>query len=152
MIKGLKEFFHSTMTPVNEAEDDRHRLRVATCALLLEAAHADSDFSPEERERVTGIVRRRFDLTGAEAGELIALAEQEREASGDLYQFARLINDTFPKPRKLAVVELLWSVVYSDGVLETREDVMMHRLGKVLGVRHEELMAVKMKVKKSLDR
>jgi uncharacterized tellurite resistance protein B-like protein len=151
MIKGLKDFFQNTMTPADEAEDDRHRLQVATCALLLEAAHADRDFSAEEQERVTTIVRERFDLTEAEAGDLIGLAEEERKASGDLYQFARLINDTFPRARKLAVVELLWSVVYSDGVLETHEDALMHRLGTVLGIRLEELMAVKMKVKKSLE-
>ena len=150
MIKGLKEFFNNTMTPTADAEDDQRRLRVATCALLLEAAHADREFSPEEQEQVTRIVRERFDLTEDEAADLIGLADQERQASGDLYQFARLINDTFQKPRKLAVVELLWRIVYSDGVLQDHEDAMMHRLGKVLGVRHEELMAVKVKVKRSL--
>lgn len=151
MIKGLKEFFNNTMAPAVDADDDRHRLRVATCALLLEAAHADRDFSDDERDQVTRIVRERFDLTESEAADLIDLAERERQASGDLYQFARLINDTFPKPRKLAVVELLWQIVYSDGVLEAHEDAMMHRLGNVLGVRHEELMAVKVKVKRARE-
>lgn len=151
MIKGLKEFFNQTMTPADDADDDQRRLRVATCALLLEAAHADRDFSPEEQEQVTRIVRERFDLTADEAADLIDLADKERQASGDLYQFARLINDTFPKPRKLAVVELLWRIVYSDGVLETHEDTMMHRLGNVLGIRLDELMAVKVKVKRSLE-
>lgn len=150
MIKGLKDFFNNTMTPATDAEDDQHRLRVATCALLLEAAHADREFSAEEQQQVTRIVRERFDLTEGEAADLIALADQERQESTDLYQFARLINDTFPKPRKLAVVELLWSIVYSDGVLEAHEDALMKRLGKVLGVRHEDLMAVKVKVKREL--
>lgn len=151
MIKGLKDFFNNTMTPTTDVDDDQRRLRVATCALLLEVAHADREFSPGEQEQVTNIVRERFELTESEAADLIDLADQERQASGDMYQFARLINDTFPKPRKLAVVELLWQIVYSDGVLEAHEDAMMHRLGNVLGVRHEELMAVKVKVKKSLE-
>lgn len=151
MIKGLKEFFNNTMAPAADAEDDQRRLRVATCALLLEAAHADREFSPEEREQVTTIVRERFGLTDAEAASLIDLAEQARRESDDLYHFARLINETFTRPRKLAVVELLWRIVYSDGVLEAHEDAMMHRLGNVLGVRHDQLMAVKVKVKKSLD-
>ena len=151
MIKGLKTFFQNSMTPAEEAGDDQHRLRVATCALLLEAAHADREFSPEEQLQVVRIVRERFDLTDDEASGLIDLAEQERQESGDLYQFAKLINDTFPRARKLAVVELLWRIVYSDGVLEAHEDALMHRLGNVLGVRHEELMAVKLKVKASLE-
>jgi uncharacterized tellurite resistance protein B-like protein len=151
MIKGLKSFFQNSMTPAEEVADDQHRLQVATCALLLEAANADRDFSPEEQQEVVTIVRGRFDLTETEASELIDLAEQQRQESGDLYQFAKLINDTFTAARKLAVVELLWQVVYSDGVLEAHEDALMHRMGNVLGVRHEELIAVKIKVKKSLE-
>jgi len=151
MIKGLKDFFHNSMTPAEEVQDDQHRLRVATSALLLEAANADRDFSPEERQKVEAIVRDRFELTSEEATDLIGLADQERQQSGDLYQFARLINETFPRGRKLAVLELLWQVVYSDGVLEANEDAYMHRLGNLLGVRHEELMALKLKVKKALD-
>jgi len=148
MIKGLKDFFHDTMAPATGA-DERQRLRVATCALLLEAAHADQDFSDEERGQITRIVRERFDLDEEHAAGLIALAEEERRASGDLYQFARLINDTYPRGRKLAIVELLWTVVYSDGVLEAHEDALMHRMAHLLGVRHDELMAVKLKVKRS---
>jgi uncharacterized tellurite resistance protein B-like protein len=49
----------------------------------------------------------------------------------------------------LAVLELLWQVVYNDGVLEAREDALMHKMGTLLGVRHEELMALKLKVKRS---
>lgn len=148
MIKGLKEFFHQSMAPADAGEEDR-RLRVATCALLLEAAHADREFSDAEREQITRIIRGRFDLDEEAAARLIDLAEEERTASGDLYQFARLINEHYPRPRKLAILELLWTVVYSDGILEAHEDALMHRMGNVLGIRHDELMAVKLRVKRS---
>ena len=78
---------------------------------------------------------------------LLAAAEQARWESGDLYQFARQINDSFPLPRKLAIVELLWEVVYSDGTLEAHEDALMHKMGNLLGIRLEDLMALKRKVR-----
>lgn len=151
MLDRIQRFFNDRMAaaPV-AAEDDAARLRVATCALLLEVAHADSDFSAEERRTIAGLVGRRFGLAESDAAELLELAEAERRAADGLYGFARLINEEYPRGRKLAVVELLWRVVYSDGVLEAHEDALMHRVGKLLGLRHDELIAVKLQVKKSL--
>ena len=147
MFKSIQGFFDSrgTMGPQEEAR----RLQIATCALLLEAAQADRDFSAEERTKIAGIVAGRFDLAAAEAAELLDLAEKVRARSDDLYQFARLINDNYTHPRKLAIAELLWEVVYSDDVLAEQEDALMHKLGTVLGLRHQELMALKVKVKNS---
>jgi uncharacterized tellurite resistance protein B-like protein len=147
MFKSFRNYFEGRMQ--GGAQDEQHRLRVATCALLLEAAHADNEFSLEERRGIGELVARRFQLEPGEAAELMELAESERAASDDLYQFARLINEGFTHPRKLAIVELLWEVVYSDDVLEAHEDALMHKLGTVLGVRHQELMALKVKVKDS---
>ena len=147
MLDRLQKYFSERIAPA-EPDDEAHRLRVATCALLLEVAHADDEFSDVERESLAGMVGDRFELDADETSELLELAEAERNASGDLYQVARLINDTFPRPRKLAILELLWRVVYSDGVLESHEDAIMHRMGKLLGARHEELMALKLKVKR----
>ena len=40
-------------------------------------------------------------------------------------------------------------VLTTDGVLEAHEDALMHKMGRMLGVRHEELMALKLRVKRS---
>jgi uncharacterized tellurite resistance protein B-like protein len=151
MLDRFQRFFNDRIAAApGAAGDEAARLRVATCALLLEAAHADSEFSEEERGTVAELVGRRFDLDASDTAELLALAESERRAADGLYPFARLINEEYPRARKLAVVELLWRVVYSDGVLEAHEDALMHRIGKLLGLRHEELIAIKLQVKKSL--
>jgi uncharacterized tellurite resistance protein B-like protein len=151
MFQSLSRFFKDTMAPVENQAEDLNHLQVATCALLLEVAHADQDFSEDEEKTIAEMMGTRFSLDAEQTAELLHVADEERRKSGDLYQFARLVNDGFSRPRKLAVLELLWQVVYSDGVLEAHEDALMHRMGNVLGVRHEELMAVKIKVKKSLE-
>ena len=145
MIDRIGKFFGQRMAG-NAPLDEAARLRVATCALLLEAAHADQDFSDDERQLVAGQVARRFDLDQADTEALLELAEQERQDADGLFQFARLVNNDFPRARKLAVVELMWQVVFSDGVLEAHEDALMHKVATLLGVRHNELMALKVKV------
>jgi uncharacterized tellurite resistance protein B-like protein len=149
MFESLSGFFKDKMAPMESQADDLNHLQVATCALLLEAAHADNDFTEEEEKVIAGMVGARFGLDTDQTSELLHVAEEERRQSGDLYQFARLINDNFAHARKLAVLELLWQVVYNDGVLEAHEDALMHKMGTLLGIRHEELMALKLKVKRS---
>ena len=149
MFGSLKQFFDEKLAPA-AAVTEEERLQVATCALLLEVAHADDDYSEDEVQTVMAVVGRRFGLSAAETSGLLAVADEERRRSGDLYQFARLVNDSYTRERKLAIVELLWRVVYSDGVLESHEDALMHKLGTLLGVRLDELMALKVQVKRDL--
>lgn len=149
MFRSLTNFFQDTMAPAESRDEDLNHLQVATCALLLEAAHADNDFTEQEEEAIATMVGVRFNLDEVQTAELLHVADEERRKSGDLYQFARLINENFTRGRKLAILELLWQVVYSDGVLEAHEDALMHKMGTMLGVRNEELMALKLKVKRS---
>lgn len=150
MFKSLSQIFKNGSSDDAAAGDDQHRLRIATCVLLLETAHADDEFSSEECQNIENMIGVRFGLDDSETRELLALAEKERKTGNDLYQFARLVKEGYPRARRLAIVELLWEVVYSDGVLEAHEDALMHKLGTLLGVRHEELMAVKVSVRKKL--
>jgi uncharacterized tellurite resistance protein B-like protein len=152
VLEAINRFFRSRIAadPVS-AEDPEHQLQIATCALLLEVAHADDEFCAEEQQLIREVVRRRFQFSGQEADELISLADQERQQSTDLYQFTRLISERFSKPQKLAVLELLWQVVYSDGQLEAHEDALIHKLSHLLGLKHQELIALKLRVKHELE-
>ncbi len=150
MFDSLSQLFKKTMSEKDDAAREEHHLRVATCVLLLETAHADDDFSADECRTIEKMVGARFGLGSAETSELLALAEKERTAGSDLYSFARLVNENYPRPRKLAILELLWEIVYNDGILEAHEDALMHKMGTLLGVRHDELMAVKVSVRKKL--
>lgn len=147
MFGSLQRLVQGTLAPGGSEQDEASRLRLATAVLLLEAAHADSEFNDGERAAVSRMLRARFALDDAAAAALLEAAEQARWESGDLYQFARQLNESFPLPRKLAVAELLWEVVFSDGVLEAHEDALMHKVGNLLGIRHEDLMALKRKVR-----
>jgi uncharacterized tellurite resistance protein B-like protein len=148
VLDRIRSFFQEQIAPEDASVGADRRLQIATCALLLEVAHADDDFSADERALVRDLLRDRFELTEAQARELMALAEEQRGASTDLYQFARLINDRFDRPQKLAVLAELWRIVYSDGRLEAHEDALLHKLANLFGLRHQELITLKLQVKR----
>jgi uncharacterized tellurite resistance protein B-like protein len=138
MLEGIKSFFarHAGETEEpGEAASPEHRLHVAACALLLELAHADDDFSPEERTHIERAVVHHFDLPIETARELIELAEQEREEATDLFQFTSLINAYYDEGQRMVLAEVLWRVVYADGKLSAREDTLMRKLANLLELR-----------------
>ncbi|HYB52910.1 MAG TPA: TerB family tellurite resistance protein, partial [Thermoanaerobaculia bacterium] len=75
-------------------------MRIAACALLLELAHADDDFSDVERERVR---RAAIEMGVAEADvrDVLRIAEDERRESVDLFQFTRLVAENFSRDERL---------------------------------------------------
>lgn len=150
MFDALKKLLVAPGGAQFDPEAERRRLRIATCALLLEAAHADDVLDAAETRTLIDVVSRRFQLSAADATQLLAVAEVQRRDSTDLYGFAREINAHFTREQKLAIVELLWRIVYSDGRLEAREDALMHRVAYLLELRQQELIALKLQVKNEL--
>ena len=148
MLDAIRKLFQDEAAPSAKPDDDvEHRIQVSTCALLLEIAWADEDFSDEERAVVASLVREMFALDEASLASLLDLARRERERSTDLYQFTRLIRERLPRHERLRILEALWRVVYSDGVLEAHEDALVHKLTRLLGLKHEEAIALKMRAR-----
>ena len=59
MIDLVKKFFGKSRSDVSDAEKETtsHDVRMAACALLLEMAHIDGEFSDSERESIINIIR-----------------------------------------------------------------------------------------------
>ena len=131
---NIKSFFQSAMSPREDAppEDLRRELRLAACALLLELAHADDEFSEDERLHLESSVRRQFGLDEEESAELLRLADQQRRKAHDLFQFTRLIRENYSLGQKMVLAEVMWGLVYADGQLASREEVLMRRISGLL--------------------
>ena len=135
MLKGIRSLFHSSMFPDSPNPQVRERdTRLAACALLIEMAHADDDFTEPERAHLRSAVRRQFGLDSAQAEELLALAEKERAEAVDLWQFTSLIREHYSKGQKMVLVEIMWGLVYADGELATREEQLMRKICNLLDI------------------
>lgn len=144
MLKRLAGLLSgATSTPATPNPDG---VQVATCVLLLEAAHADNDFTDDERRHILSVLRERFEMTQEEADELLEHALNVHEESTSLYQFTRVINETFPVQEKVQIVEEIWRVFYSDGQLDGHEDHLAAKLRNLLNLSHPVMIDAKMRV------
>ncbi len=130
-------------------EAPNHDIRIATCALFLEMAQIDGEFSDEERQRILAILKQEFDLSEDVASELTEAADKERKESIDLWKFTNAINENYSEDEKIRVVEFLWKLVYTDGKLDQHEDYLIHKLATLLEIRHDQLIEAKMRVLKA---
>jgi len=134
MLDAIKKFFSSSMSPTPEADrgEASKDIRLAACALLLELANADDEFTDDERQHLESAVRRQFGLGAAEAERLLELAQKAREEAVDLWQFTNLIAENYSTGQKMVLAEIMWGLVYSDGDLASKEDYLMRKICNLL--------------------
>jgi uncharacterized tellurite resistance protein B-like protein len=145
VLEGIRSFFTSKVSREREAAGP-DPVAIAACALLLEIAHADTFFGAEERERILKHAREELKISEVDLAEVIRLAEEERRESVDLYQFTRLIVENFSREQRLRLIEAIWGVVYSDGLLSASESQLARRIAELLGFQHPEVQALKDKI------
>ena len=151
MLVTLKRFFNKDSENGPKPNDQKtdHDVRVATCALLVEIARIDQEFTKEEMETVLSILKERYGLSEEYADALVVEAEKELEESVDLWQFAKLINENYSNAEKIEIVETLWRIVYVDGKMDKYEHYLMNKLKNLLRLSHNQLIDAKLKVKNS---
>lgn len=134
MLSAIKSFFQSSMTPpvTDEAPKATKDIRLAACALLLELANADDEFTDDERQHLESAIRRQFGLDANEAEKLLDLAQQARDEAVDLWQFTNLIAENYSTGQKMVLAEIMWGLVYSDGDLASKEDYLMRKICNLL--------------------
>ncbi len=107
---------------------------IAAIALLVEAATLDGDFGVPEQAAIRRVSAERFALNAEEVATLFELASQRQDSSNQLFRFTHEINQSFTPEERVEVVEMLWEVVYADGVLHDYEANLMRRIGGLIYV------------------
>ncbi len=152
MLDAITNFFSDSMAPPDVDEDlGEEDVRLAACALLIELAYADDEFTEDERRHLTSAVRRQYGLDEANADALIDLAELARREAVDLYQFTKLIKANYSLGQKMVLMEVMWGLVYSDGDLSSDEEILLRKVCHLLDVSPGYLADVKKRVEVNRD-
>ena len=151
MLDMVKRFFSKTAEDSSRKNNQKtdHDIRVATCALLVEIARIDEEFTQQEMETMVLILQEKYGLSKEYADALIVEAEKELEQSIDLWQFTNLINTNYTNEEKIEIIETLWRIVYVDGKMDKYEHYLMNKLQNLFRLSHEQLIHAKLKVKDS---
>lgn len=144
MLESIRAFFDQRMNlssdgngaaanpEARQDEESLRRLHVAACALLLELAYADEEFSDAERIHIEAVMQRHFDVDEETARELMELAAKEQAESIDLYQFTTLIRSSYDLGQKTLLAEIMWGLVLADGEIARREAYMLRKIANLL--------------------
>ena len=133
-----------------DATSEKRKVEIAACALFIEMAKADGEFSDEEKEFIIAEMKTTFNLDKECIDELIVLAEKQIKESISLYEFTGVINNTFSQKEKLELIESLWRLIYKDEKLNMYEDHLIKRIAATMNIEHKQIINAKLWVKEQM--
>lgn len=107
-------------------------LQRAAAVLLVIAARLDGHMDQHERASIERLLVERLDVT--EAATLIEEAEEAAADTTDFFGVTRIINNQLPPEQRVAIIEMLWQVVYADGAVDDYESNLVRRVAGLLHV------------------
>jgi uncharacterized tellurite resistance protein B-like protein len=137
MLNRLADFLVGRGMPAigNHAADEMH---LAVAALLIEAARMDSTFDAAERGSIEALLATKFNLDGQAVRQLIEEAQAKVENSTQYFPFTNAISKNMTIEQRTEIIEMMWSVAYSDGVLDPHEDMLLRQVAGLLHVPDRE--------------
>jgi len=118
-------------------------LHLAACVLLLDVAHADGEFSSEERAHLESVLERHFALPPEAGRALMELAEQERRNAVDHFRYTSQLQRAYDLGQKMVLAEIMWGVVLADGKVAEHEHYLTRKISNLLELEPGYLSAAK---------
>lgn len=121
-------------------------LRLAVAVLLVEAAHMNDKFGEHERAAIERLLTSKFDLSNDEAEKLLSLSESTVARAAQLHPYTQTCFTQMDADQRLHIIEMLWEVVYTDGVLDPEEDLLVRRIAGLIDVADRERIHARQRV------
>lgn len=137
MLSRLKSLL-GNLSAETEAPRRAECARLATAALLVEAAAMDGTVGDAERTSILALLKDRFEMNAAEAEELFVEASATAADSTQLFDFTRTIKDAFDYDQRVRMIEMLWEVAYVDGQLHDYESNLVRRVSGLIFVSDQD--------------
>ena len=113
--------------PVND-------LPLAVAALLVELARMDDKINAGERRTIEQLLSRMFNLDPNGAQSLVEQADREMQRSTQYFPFTQQICRHATAEMRVQIIEMLWTVAYSDGALNPDEDALIRQIAGLIQV------------------
>ena len=135
----LKKFFKK-----NQENKDRKDILVAS--LLIHAAKIDEKYTKDERKIIMKAMIGLTNIKQEEAEKIMIDAEKKEEEQNQIVEFTREIKK-YTLESRLKIIEVIWKIVYSDGIADNYESNLIRRICGLLYISDKDNGIVKVKVK-----
>jgi uncharacterized tellurite resistance protein B-like protein len=144
LIDSIRSLFAERPAPAAPpATPDVDPVHLAACALLLDVAHADGEFSDEEQAHLEMVLARHFGLSLEDGHRLLAVAEQARRNSVDYFQFTRVLQQSYDLGQKMVLAEVMWALALADGEIAEHEHYLTRKIANLLDLEPAYLSTAK---------
>ena len=121
---------------------------ILICALFVHAAKMDENYTDKEKLIITKALLEISDKKEIDFQIILEEAEKKESQSNQILEFTKEIKK-LEKNFRLKILEVLWKIIYSDGVLDMYESNLMRRLSGLLYVSDKEAGDIKQLVIKN---
>ena len=143
ILKILDGFVSSRDNIIEEDILSFDEMTLATCVLLIEVSLSDDSYDDEEKNKIIGILKNKFNLDDSQINVLMELADKKNKEMISLYDWTSKINEIYSYEQKKELIKLLWDVAFADGRIDKYEDYTIRKIADLIYVRHEDFMKAK---------
>ena len=119
---------------------------ILVAALLIHAAKIDENYTEIEKKIIKKALIDLNNISSDQAEELIKRAEKKEEESNQLVEYTREIKKHTMESR-LKIIEVIWKIVYSDGVGDDYESNLIRRICGLLYISDKDNGIIREKIK-----
>lgn len=136
MLSKIKNFFEDidSETKTSQKKHSLEEKHLAAAALMVEAATLDGEFDSDEKQTIEKILSNHFGLSKDEGDQLLDEAIKRQDDSSHLLRFTKAIKDHYDEDERIELMEMMWEVVYADGILHDYEANLLRRIGGLIYV------------------
>ena len=150
MIESIKSFFEKKLIKKEEEETPSSvmsRVDLTCAALLVEVMNSDHELDEREHQEFMAVLQQSYNIAESDLEELIQLAKDEAFEATSLYEFTKLINDSYDYEQKVELIENMWRIAFSDKRLDKYEDHLIRKVSELIYVSHSDFIKTKIKVR-----
>jgi uncharacterized tellurite resistance protein B-like protein len=138
MFSNLKTAFQN-ITSKNKNEDEYEGEDIqAVIILLLEACQIDGDTGKIELEYIKKLLINKFNFTPDQAEKNLIEALEKSDERIEIFSQIKIILNEMNHEERIDVIEMMWGVILSDGIVDDFEANLMRRMNGLLYVSGEE--------------
>ena len=118
---------------------------VLICALFIHAAKMDENYTDKEKSIILKALSNISDKKESDLKIVLKEAEKKESQSNQILEFTKEIKSS-EKNFRFKIIEVLWKIIYSDGVSDMYESTLMRRLSGLLYVSDRETGDIKQSI------
>ncbi|RZO48019.1 MAG: TerB family tellurite resistance protein [Candidatus Pelagibacterales bacterium] len=131
-----------------EVSDNKN---VLIASLLIHAARIDENYTDVEKKIIKKALMEINTINSDEAENLIKLAAKKEEESNQIVEFTQEIKK-YSMEYRLKIIEVIWKIVYSDGLTNEYESNLIRRICGLLYISGKDSGVIKIKVQNLLNK